>query len=239
MLFYYIRHGDPIYEPDSLTPLGLRQAEAVGKRLSQYGLDKIYTSTSERAVLTSKPTCEMLRMEAELLDFANETHAYRELTINRASDGKKGWLFHSADGRQILTNPELRALGFKWYEHESIAKYNFAKGMERIADNADALFASLGYEHERYSGRYRAVSPNKKRVALFAHQGFGIAFLSLVLDIPYPYFALSFDMTHTGVTVIEFPDDGEYSYPRILTYSDMSHIYREGLPAVYNKRVKI
>ena len=26
MFLYYIRHGDPIYNPDSLTPLGQRQA---------------------------------------------------------------------------------------------------------------------------------------------------------------------------------------------------------------------
>ena len=31
MLLLYVRHGDPIYSPDSLTPLGERQAEAVGR----------------------------------------------------------------------------------------------------------------------------------------------------------------------------------------------------------------
>ena len=50
MLLFYIRHGDPIYDPDSLTPLGLRQAEAVAKRLSLYGLDEIYASSSNRAM---------------------------------------------------------------------------------------------------------------------------------------------------------------------------------------------
>lgn len=48
MLFYFIRHGDPIYDPDSLTPLGHKQAEALAKRLCVYGLDEIYTSTSNR-----------------------------------------------------------------------------------------------------------------------------------------------------------------------------------------------
>lgn len=33
MLLFYIRHGDPIYIPDSLTDLGKRQAEAVARRL--------------------------------------------------------------------------------------------------------------------------------------------------------------------------------------------------------------
>lgn len=41
MILFYIRHGEPIYEPDSLTELGERQAEAVAKRLSMFGIDKI------------------------------------------------------------------------------------------------------------------------------------------------------------------------------------------------------
>ena len=59
MIFYYVRHGDPIYNPDTLTPLGIRQAEAVAKRLTMHGLDKIYSSTSNRAIMTAKPTCEI------------------------------------------------------------------------------------------------------------------------------------------------------------------------------------
>ena len=59
MIFYYVRHGDPIYNPDSLTPLGERQAEAVAKRLCLFGVNKIYASTSNRAILTGKPTCDI------------------------------------------------------------------------------------------------------------------------------------------------------------------------------------
>ena len=57
MLFFYIRHGDPIYTPDSLTPLGKRQAEAVAKRLCLYGVDKVFASSSTRESMTSDPTC--------------------------------------------------------------------------------------------------------------------------------------------------------------------------------------
>jgi probable phosphoglycerate mutase len=48
MILYYIRHGDPIYNPDSLTPRGHRQAEALAKRFGVYGLDRIFTSDSMR-----------------------------------------------------------------------------------------------------------------------------------------------------------------------------------------------
>ena len=35
MLLFYIRHGDPIYNPDSLTPQGERQAEALAKQIGR------------------------------------------------------------------------------------------------------------------------------------------------------------------------------------------------------------
>ena len=77
-----------------------------------------------------------------------------------------------------------------------------------------------------------------ERVALFAHQGFGLAFLSCLLDIPYPMFCAHFDITHTGITVIELKDEGGFSIPKICTLSNDSHIYREGLPTTYNNLIR-
>jgi probable phosphoglycerate mutase len=70
-------------------------------------------------------------------------------------------------------------------------------------------------------------------VALFAHQGFGLAFLSHILDIPYPVFSMHFDTTHSGVTVIEFKNEDGICVPKILTLSNDSHIYKDGLPTNY------
>ncbi len=61
MILFFIRHADPVYSPDSLTPLGSRQAESLAKRLSLYGLDEIYASSSNRAIMTAGPTCELLK----------------------------------------------------------------------------------------------------------------------------------------------------------------------------------
>ena len=33
MIFYYVRHGEPIYNPDSLTEYGHAQAEALVARM--------------------------------------------------------------------------------------------------------------------------------------------------------------------------------------------------------------
>lgn len=234
MIFYYVRHGDPIYNPDSLTPLGIRQAEAVAKRLALYGLDKIYSSTSNRAVMTAKPTCELLKTEPELLDFANESHASRELSIDKEDGSGKTWLFQNSSVVELFNSKEIRDLGDRWFEHPKFKAYDYEKGINRIYDESDKFLMSLGYEHERYTGKYKVNHSNDKRIALFAHQGFGLAFLSCLLDIPYPMFCTHFDMSLTGVTVIEFREVDGFCVPKILTLSSDSHLYREGIPTKYN-----
>ncbi len=233
MIFYYIRHGDPIYNPDSLTPLGERQAEALGKRLALYGVDEVYASTSNRAILTAKPTCDLLGKKAELLDFANECYAWEDFTVDFGTG--RGWLWGYKHLTNLFNTPEIKNLGYKWYEHPELCKFeNIPKGLERVYTEGDKFLASLGYEHERYYGRYKVTKSNNKRVALFAHQGFGLAFLSCLLDIPYPMFTSHFDMCHSGLTVIDFAEHDGYAVPKVLTLSSDGHLYREGLPTRYN-----
>lgn len=238
MILYYIRHGDPIYDPDSLTPLGIRQAEAVSKRLALYGLDKIYSSTSNRAKLTAQPTCELLKLEPELLDFANEDYAWDDFTIKNGDNSEENWLFEDKKTIELFNTKAIRDLGDNWYGAPEFSKYNYKKGIDRIYNEADAFFESLGYEHIRYTGKYKVKHSNNQRIAFFAHQGFGLAFLSCVLDIPYPMFTTHFDLCHSGMTVVEFEENGDYTVPKILTLSSDSHIYREGLPTFYNNRIR-
>jgi probable phosphoglycerate mutase len=111
MLFFYVRHGDPIYNPDSLTPFGHRQAEAVGRMLSHYRIDEIYASTSERAKLTAKPLSEIIKKDVTLLDFANEGHAWQELTCYSEAAGRSDWIFRAPAMLELFHTPELRAFG--------------------------------------------------------------------------------------------------------------------------------
>jgi len=237
MLFFYIRHGDPIYNPDSLTPLGKRQAEAVAKRIALYGVDRIFASTSNRAMLTAQPTCELLKKEMTLLDFCHENHAWAELTVTYENGGRS-WLFTDPASRKLFTTPELLQMGKDWYDHPSLQSYNFKKGIERIQTEADKFLLSLGYEHIPGTGAYKVIQPNHERIALFAHQGFGLAFLSCILDIAYPQFTMHFDMGHTGMTVIEFKEEDEITVPKVLTLASDSHIYHEGLPTNYQNVIR-
>ncbi len=237
MILYYIRHGDPIYDPDSLTPLGHRQAEAVAKRLAVYGIDEIYSSSSTRAILTSKPTCEILGKQATILDWCHEGRAAEHFWLN--GDEEKGWVFCQQKYIEKFASKEIVDLGDKWYEHPDFADKTFKEGIEKTKKQAFEFLEGLGFTYDEQKGMYKSSKQGNKRVALFAHQGMGLLLLSIISLIPYPAFSTRFDMTHTGVTVIEFPETDGYVLPKILTLSNDSHIYREGLPTKYNNEIYI
>ena len=237
MLLLYVRHGHPIYDPDELTPLGRRQAESVAHRLSYWEVDKIFASTSNRAQETAQPTAEICRLPITLLDFANESYAWRDFSAETAKG--RNWMCFSPEWKDRMLSSESLSLGDRWYEHPAFAGTNVAAGIERVDRETDAFMESLGYRHDRSLRGYIPVAPTDDHVAFFAHLGFGMAFLSSLLDIPYPYLATHIDMFHTGVTAIEFTSPGEEHplvRPRILQLSSDSHLWRDGLPVTRRKK---
>ena len=238
MLFFYVRHGDPTYNPDALTPIGERQAEAIGRRLARYGLDRIYSSSANRAMQTARPAAELTRREIIPLDWCKEGYAWDEMTVDDGTgSGKKTWCFQSEAIRRMFSSPEVLSLGDKWYEAPGFPENRFRDGLERVGRETDAFMLSLGYRHDRENRRYVEETPNDERIALFAHQGFGMTFLSCLLDVPYPLFASRFDQTCTGMTVIEFASDNGIVVPKMLELSCDAHLYAADLPTEYNRRL--
>lgn len=235
MLLFYIRHGEPIYNPNQLTPLGERQAEALARRLARYGLDEIYVSPSHRARQTAEPTQELLHLTPTVLDWCNEDLAWGELTVADA-EGRRNWVYQDAGARRMLVSPQVAALGDDWYRHDYFRSRACGDGTARIRQNTYAFLESLGYRFDPASHTYNAVHPNEKRVALFAHEGFGMAFLSAVLDVPYPLFCTHMGLEHSGMTVIHFAGDTAV-IPRMLQLSNDSHLYAADLPTRYNGEI--
>lgn len=233
MDFYYVRHGDPIYNPDSLTPLGTRQAEAVSKRLGQIAFDHVYASSSVRANLTATPTAEVLKKPIETLEWTNEHYAWQELTVFD-EEGKRRWGFFYPPVKRQFNDPEVLALGDRWYDHPCFKNTTFKEGTLRVQRETDALLSSLGYEHDRARHLYVGTKENNnQKVVLFAHQGFGLAFLSAVLGIPYSTFATRFDIYCSTVAVIRFPETVGECIPRLITLGNDAHLFSERLPLSY------
>ena len=240
MIFYYIRHGEPLGVPDySLTPLGREQAKALAKRLCLFGIDRVFASPTLRTMQTAQPICDLLGKEITPCDWADEGIVWNEFTVPHPKY-EHTWAFFDPKYLEIFSSPEVRALGEKWYEHPELAGLNFKAGVERVNAAVDEFFLSLGFRHDRENARYEVVGEhlNRDRVALFAHQGFGMSFFSSMLDIPYPMFCTHFDFSHSSMSVINFEPRGKYVYPHVLQTANDSHLYREGIITGYHNSIK-
>ena len=108
-------------------------------------LDKIYSSPSQRAKDTAQPTCDLLKKNMELVDFADEALAWEEFTVEK--NGYRTWLFQDEETRMLFSDKEIVVKGHRWYEDDRFKEYK--KGVERIAEDASGFFKSLGYAHIR------------------------------------------------------------------------------------------
>lgn len=235
MLLFYVRHGDPVYEPDGLTEQGYQQAKALVQRMKICNPQKIFASSSNRAILTAKPTADYLNKDIEILDWCNEGYAWQEFTTLK-ENGKRIWYFQDREYVELFSSDEIFKLGEEWWKHPKIKDTKAKSGILRIKKQTDDFMQQLGYE--RKGKGFVAKNPTYDRVALFAHQGFGIAFLSCLMDIPYPMFSSRFDLGHSSITVIELADSG-VAIPRILQLSNDSHIFAsQTLKTNYQNRIE-
>ena len=224
MLLYYIRHGSPTYNPDKLTPLGHRQAEALARRLVRSGVDSIYASKSPRAYETALHTAEILQKSVTKLDFCDENDTWEDLVVTK-EDGHRGWISET----QAFMNPEVHAMGDKWYEHPSVYDPRFPACIDRICGGMDAFLLDCGYQRNE-DGTYTQLRQNDEKVALFAHHETGMILLGHIFNLPYPYFKTRFSLCHTGLTAIEFSEWNGVVIPKMITSSNDSHLYEAGLP---------
>ena len=184
MLLYYIRHADPIYNPDSITEYGKLQAKSLANRLVKEAIDEVYSSSCGRALMTAEATCKKLGLECKPLDFAREDKVWADMSLE-VEGMHANWCFEFPHITKLFLDPAVIKLGDGWYNHELFANYKFKEGLKRIDKDVDEFFEKLGYIHDRKNKEYKVMKSNDKKIAFFAHSGFGMAFLSSVLDIPY------------------------------------------------------
>ena len=107
-----------------------------------------------------------------------------------------------------------------------------------VKENGEAFLERLGYRKE--NAAYRILNNNQERIALFCHGAFIIVWLAELLRVPLNIMLDSFTVTHTGVTVIEFPESPSgITVPRCLCFSELSHLYSENLDLLHDNRIEL
>ena len=75
MKLYFIRHGDPDYEHDTITERGKIEAQALVPRVAELNADAYFCSPLGRARDTAAPSLKYLGKTAEIKDWLQEFNA--------------------------------------------------------------------------------------------------------------------------------------------------------------------
>ena len=231
MHLVFIRHGEPDYSIDSLTPEGFREAEALAARVAGWkgSVTACYCSPLGRAQRTSEPSLAALGMEAETLPWMAE---FTVRTHDRP-DGSRHCVTWDLLPSWRTEQPKL-AEPEGWVRAEpypaSVAD-EVVPRWEEIKAGVDGVLARHGYVRER--GIYR-VGPDARRTGcliFFCHHGLACTAIAHILGFAPPQVLDGFFLPPASVTVLysEERQPGVAAF-RCQCMGDTSHLREAGLP---------
>lgn len=235
MKLYIVRHGDPDYSIDSLTPKGWREAELLAGRLEH--LDATcYCSPLGRAKDTSKETLRRMSLrrgqpvEAEIMPWLREFNAQ----VPDPTTGKIRSVAWDVMPSYWTVRPELYDKD-SWLTSDYLEGTDTAEKIKGVNDGLDAILAKHGYERDGMF--YRAVRPNEDTVILFCHFGVEAVMLGHLLGISPFVLWHGLIALPTGVTVLntEEREEGIAAF-RCSRFGDLSHLDNAGEPEAFAGR---
>lgn len=223
MKLLIIRHGEPDYAIDSLTPKGWREAESLADRLCKLDIRAFYVSPLGRAQATAKPTLQRLDREAETLPWLRE---FQGRVIDPIR-GEKRIPWNLAP-QYWTKQPELYDKD-RWMENGLYRTGDSEAVYRRTAEGLDALLARYGYR--RAGALYRCDSNGRDTIALFCHFAVGMAMLSHLIGVSPALLWHGFFMPASSVTTLitEERAKGEVFF-KCIQVGDTSHLYADGEP---------
>ncbi|MDQ0914896.1 histidine phosphatase family protein [Paenibacillus sp. V4I5] len=223
MRIYIIRHADPDYENDTITPRGHLEAKALAQRMLRENIDSIYCSPLQRAQHTMNYTRELIGLPFETQDWLAEIQNWQ--TFDTKGRPIPAW---NVDGEIIRGRmPLLTSDNF--HEAEPFSNPAIRQGFAEIRSHSDRFMEEMGFRRE--GGRYRILKPNERKIAVFCHMGFALAWLAHLLEMPLPLLWSGFWLAPSSVTTILMDTRSEqWAVPRCLGIGDVSHLYDTKLP---------
>lgn len=223
MKIIFIRHGDPDYEHDSLTPKGWKEAELLADRITQLDVRDFYCSPLGRAKDTAGVTLKRLNREAVILDWLQEFPARILDPDNGESRIPWDLMPNYWTNRSDLYDKD------KWFR-DSIMKTGDVENLyQGVCEGIDGVLSRYGY---RRDGRiYRTDGGNTDTIVFFCHLGAEFAILSHLLGISAPVLWQGFFVAPTSVTTLATEEriQGE-AYFRCKTLGDTSHLFKGNEP---------
>jgi broad specificity phosphatase PhoE len=245
------------YITDSLTGAGRREAAAIARYFASDCCEvrptHIYTSPRGRAKATARYTEKALGMAAEVEPWTTELSNWPRLSggagdaaMKGAKPGEGGLAIWDTAGE----SPEVRTVAHTLSasnQFDEIAALQKVKAKyEDLKDCSNRFLARHGYVWEPSDdggpGIYRIVRQNRDCILVFAHAGFGLTWLSILLGIPLMHMYTSFFLAPSSMTTILLDErSADFASPRILCLGALPHMEKERLdlqPSKYEAKNK-
>ena len=221
MRILLIRHAEPDYTVDSLTPKGHTEAELLSRRLAHYNIRDFYVSPLGRARDTADYTLKKMNRAAEVLPWLAE---FRGRCVNPLT-GRKGlpWdlpprLWSSLPGAFDVHT---------WADTPLFAGSDVKAIWKETEDGADALLARYGFRKD--GPVWRGDGNTRDTVALFCHFGISMALAGYLMDIsPLVLWHRTLTLPSSVTELVtEERSAGEVSF-RMTRLGDISHLESSG-----------
>lgn len=221
MKILIVRHGDPDYSIDSLTPKGWKEAEYLSERLLKLDIREIYVSPLGRAKDTASLTLKKMGRSAIECPWLREFEGHVIRPDTGCDSIAWDWLPQDWTAEESYYQKDV------WYQTEIMKQGNVGKEYQWVVQELDEILKKHGYERE--NGYYRVKKANNDTIVFFCHFGVECVMLSHLLGISPMILWHGFCAAPTSVTTINTEErrKGIASF-RVSAFGDISHLYAAG-----------
>jgi len=229
MKIMIIRHADPDYSIDSLTPTGWIEAELLSERMKNVKVKNFYVSPLGRARDTANCTLKKIGREAEVCDWLQEFF----IPVSSPDRPEKGcpWDWLPED---FTTDARMYSME-NWTEVPNFKESDIKEAYENVTKNFDELLKKHGYE--RMGRMYKVNEANEDTIVFFCHFGLECVLLSHLLSIPPMMLWQGACAAPSSVTILNSEErrKGKASF-RMSCFGDISHLYVAGREPSFHAR---
>ena len=220
MIIRLIRHGEPNYEKNCLTPWGHVQAEALAERLRRTGtrVDAIYSSGYGRAVETAEHTARKYGLPVQILDFAHEIESAPSRLTPEEQKKYGSWPSSFEYVKEGVNLATADPADFVLYSKTGVQESD-----RRVREGFAAFLEAQGYRPEGLY--YRCTRKNDSEIDVFTHGGVISFFVAHLLHINPLAVCCYTGVSCTGITEIVFSGaPGDAVRPVLCCFNDAAHL---------------
>ena len=255
MRLIFIRHGDPDYKNDNLTPKGQREALLLAQRVARWkNIAKIYVSPLGRAKATAEPSLQALGQKAVTCDWLQEFYYKTRYPKNFADKARAGkvemcWdllpqdfcsdrLFFDKDrwaDSRLMKNGRIK----NYYRRvckgmdDILAQYGYTRNKEGFYDVASPV-PNHNWSEPQFKYHLKAVKddyPEETTLVFFCHLGIMFTIIAHLTGLSPMQLWQGFYVAPTSVTIMNSEERiGGQAWFRVERLGDTNHLTNGGEP---------